>query len=125
MGEEPRMGPPPPLQQLLCMLSLLLSASVTAMPSSGKPLQPLTLMKKSAAAISADYPDYQVGVKYDEYPVVVPKRAAVLLDRIMVALQKAVDEDTLGPRKMDLERRGRKEGGRVYWRCYFNAVTCF
>lgn len=33
--------------------------------------------------------------------VVVPKRAAVLLDRIMVALQKAVDEDTLGPRKVN------------------------
>ncbi|KAG8247240.1 hypothetical protein J6590_065366 [Homalodisca vitripennis] len=61
----------------------------------------------------------------EKLAVVVPKRAAVLLDRIMVALQKAVDEDTLGPRKMDLERRGRKEGGRVYWRCYFNAVTCF
>ncbi|XP_054289088.1 uncharacterized protein LOC129004504 [Macrosteles quadrilineatus] len=108
---------------LLCLAALLVA---TALPSSsGKPLQPLTLIKKSAAAVSADYPDYQVGVKYDEYPVVVPKRAAVLLDRIMVALQKAVDEDTLGPRKMDLERRGRKEGGRVYWRCYFNAVSCF
>ncbi|KAG8247241.1 hypothetical protein J6590_065367 [Homalodisca vitripennis] len=68
MGVEPKMGPPPPLQQLLCMLSLLLTVSVSALSSSNKPLQPLTLMKKSAAAISADYPDYQIGVKYDEYP---------------------------------------------------------
>ncbi|KDR09562.1 uncharacterized protein LOC110838631 isoform X2 [Zootermopsis nevadensis] len=80
----------------------------------------------------ADYPDYQAGVRYDEYPVVVPKRTALLLDKIMVALQKAV-EDGKGDRnfasnvaenKMDLQRRGQQKG-RVYWRCYFNAVTCF
>lgn len=32
--------------------------------------------------------------------------------------------------QMDLQRRGHSAGlgankGRVYWRCYFNAVTCF
>lgn len=31
--------------------------------------------------------------------------------------------------QMDLQRRGHTMGdanqGRVYWRCYFNAVTCF
>lgn len=26
--------------------------------------------------------------------------------------------------QMDLQRRGQQKG-RVYWRCYFNAVTCF
>ncbi|XP_024939724.1 uncharacterized protein LOC107266579 [Cephus cinctus] len=110
------------------------------------------LAKRSAAGNapgSFDYPDY--AVKYDEYPVVVPKRAALLLDRLMVALQKAVDNQGLGggedvrsltrsaPRHpvassqivpaadeqtMDLQRRGQAKG-RVYWRCYFNAVTCF
>ncbi|XP_073971019.1 allatostatin double C isoform X1 [Rhodnius prolixus] len=81
------------------------------------------------------YNDYQqVGVSYDEYPVVVPKRAALLLDRIMVALQKAVDEENSVKstknripieETMDLQRRGQQKGGRIYWRCYFNAVTCF
>ncbi|XP_053998921.1 uncharacterized protein LOC128887253 isoform X1 [Hylaeus anthracinus] len=99
-----------------------------------------------------DFPDY--ATKYDEYPVVVPKRAALLLDRLMVALQKVVDNQdrgelgsvrsfgrSSGPHlpssdsqivpsadeetvKMDLQRRGQSKG-RVYWRCYFNAVTCF
>lgn len=99
-----------------------------------------------------DYPDYPA--KYDEYPVVVPKRAALLFDQLMVALQKVVDNQnreglgssrsfvrSSGPRlsadnsqivssadeqtvKMDLQRRGQPKG-RVYWRCYFNAVTCF
>ncbi|PBC32497.1 hypothetical protein APICC_09259 [Apis cerana cerana] len=96
-----------------------------------------------------DYPDYST--KYDEYPVVVPKRAALLFDRLMVALQKVVDNQNKeldGSRpfarsphlsiensqiipstddqtmKMDLQRRGQAKG-RVYWRCYFNAVTCF
>ncbi|XP_053998922.1 uncharacterized protein LOC128887253 isoform X2 [Hylaeus anthracinus] len=88
------------------------------------------------------------------YGVVVPKRAALLLDRLMVALQKVVDNQdrgelgsvrsfgrSSGPHlpssdsqivpsadeetvKMDLQRRGQSKG-RVYWRCYFNAVTCF
>ncbi|XP_069683386.1 uncharacterized protein AstCC isoform X1 [Periplaneta americana] len=40
-----------------------------------------------------DYPDDGQGVHYDEYPVVVPKRTALLLDRIMVALQKAVEDE--------------------------------
>nr|XP_034175235.1 uncharacterized protein LOC117601967 isoform X2 [Osmia lignaria] len=86
--------------------------------------------------------------------VVVPKRAALLFDQLMVALQKVVDNQdrgelggsrtftrSSGPHlsagnapivpsadeqtvKMDLQRRGQAKG-RVYWRCYFNAVTCF
>ncbi|XP_063975697.1 uncharacterized protein LOC135161759 isoform X2 [Diachasmimorpha longicaudata] len=78
------------------------------------------------------------------------KRAALLLDRLMVALQKAVDEQGIGDSRggkellrtkprvgaligpqpggsktgMDLQRRGPANGS-VYWRCYFNAVTCF
>ncbi|XP_075237484.1 allatostatin double C [Lycorma delicatula] len=100
------------------------------------PRQPLTLIKKTAynPAGQIDYPDYN-GVKYDEYPIVVPKRAALLLDRIMVALQKAVDDETSMPGSninsvahedtMDLQRRGNQKNGRIYWRCYFNAVTCF
>nr|UES72863.1 allatostatin-CC [Carausius morosus] len=89
--------------------------------------------RRANTAGEPDYPDYQSGVRYDEYPVVVPKRTAMLLDKIIVALQKAVDEDTaselaerpdLPDSTMDLQRRGQQKG-RVYWRCYFNAVTCF
>ncbi|KAK2581835.1 hypothetical protein KPH14_002301 [Odynerus spinipes] len=95
-----------------------------------------------------DYPDYPA--KYDEYPVVVPKRAALLFDQLMIALQKVVDNQGRGDvgsgraltrsappnpapnsqmipsdeQTMDLKRRGQAKG-RVYWRCYFNAVTCF
>ncbi|XP_029156355.1 uncharacterized protein LOC114929111 isoform X2 [Nylanderia fulva] len=102
---------------------------------------------------NVDYPDYST--KYDDYPVVVPKRAALLLDQLMVALQKVVDnqgKSTVGESRgmsrgmsrgtkvsaprfianteiaddqtMDLQRRGQAKG-QVYWRCYFNAVTCF
>ncbi|KAJ6646951.1 hypothetical protein Bhyg_02168, partial [Pseudolycoriella hygida] len=31
-------------------------------------------------------------ISYDEYPLVVPKRAAILLDRIMVALHHALED---------------------------------
>ncbi|XP_014242037.2 uncharacterized protein LOC106662452 [Cimex lectularius] len=94
----------------------------------------LTVLVPASASPAPKYTDYQqMGVSYDEYPVVVPKRAAVLLDRLMVALQKAVDSDHLEDSvnriplsdKMDLQRRGQQKGGRTYWRCYFNAVSCF
>ncbi|XP_044730404.1 uncharacterized protein LOC123293597 [Chrysoperla carnea] len=106
-----------------------------------------------------EYPDYQTGVQYDEYPMVVPKRAALLLDRMMVAIQKAMEDEKSAQRssggnrwvssddsnsnpwnatkstehQMELQRRGHESSsvdgqhhkGRTYWRCYFNAVTCF
>ncbi|XP_017776392.1 PREDICTED: uncharacterized protein LOC108562531 isoform X2 [Nicrophorus vespilloides] len=98
--------------------------------------------KRSAAPERStdDYPDYLLGVKYDEYPMIVPKkRAALLIDRLMVALQKAIEEEETSRSKgysarsedaMNLQRRGHgsligQQKGRVYWRCYFNAVTCF
>lgn len=74
------------------------------------------------------------------------KRSALLLDKLMYALQKAIDEkdessESSGPSEpsqgtssndlasisemgIGLERRG-KSHGKVYWRCYFNAVSCF
>ncbi|XP_015121755.1 uncharacterized protein LOC107044400 [Diachasma alloeum] len=96
---------------------------------------------------SYDYEDYSRS--QERYPVE-EKRAALLLDRLMVALQKAVDGQgmvdsrggkevlrakprvgaLIGPQSggsksgMDLQRRGPANGS-VYWRCYFNAVTCF
>merc|ERR550534_2230977 len=69
------------------------------------------------------------------------KRAALLLDKIMFAVQKALDEKEKpgGGKKGSgpaaninlasftgpgMERRGSGHD-RVYWRCYFNAVSCF
>jgi len=72
------------------------------------------------------------------------KRSALLLDKLMYALQKAIDEkeessgtssiekpeqgpsseDSTSEMGIGLERRG-KSHGKVYWRCYFNAVSCF
>nr|XP_027223712.1 uncharacterized protein LOC113815894 [Penaeus vannamei] len=67
------------------------------------------------------------------------KRAAIVLDKLMFALQKALDDNpppAPGPHPpayprsrpfagtMDLQRRGNGDG-RLYWRCYFNAVSCF
>ncbi|XP_076062344.1 allatostatin double C [Oratosquilla oratoria] len=70
------------------------------------------------------------------------KRGAIVLDKLMFALQKAIDEPgassssggapsqgfgkgrMLPSGPMDLQRRGNSDG-RLYWRCYFNAVSCF
>ncbi|XP_055920239.1 uncharacterized protein LOC129951905 isoform X2 [Eupeodes corollae] len=129
---------------------------------------------------------------YDEYPMIVPKRAALLLDRLMVALHHALEDERNGNRRLsdiygrdtsktpsfllkggsladfdptehdnmysdeeqpdydlrnlrDLKSPNRGSGetsfqrrtphdedtgsgrsnGRMYWRCYFNAVSCF
>ncbi|XP_060522686.1 uncharacterized protein LOC132699806 [Cylas formicarius] len=99
-----------------------------------------------------ELPDYQLGVRYDEYPTIVPKkRTALLVNRLMLALRDAMEaaERERGTnfvdgymankkfltaddvRSMDLQRRGHQSisnlqgKGRIYWRCYFNAVTCF
>ncbi|KAL1463528.1 hypothetical protein WDU94_015271 [Cyamophila willieti] len=58
-----------------------------------KILQPFTLIKKFEETPEPPPSNDSDAVNFDEYPVIVPKRAALLLDRIMVALQKAVDED--------------------------------
>ncbi|XP_059473466.1 uncharacterized protein LOC132195464 [Neocloeon triangulifer] len=65
----------------------------------------------------------------DQNYFAVPKRTAMVLDKMMIALQRALDDETLNtsaaqPEQMDLQRRNQQKG-RVYLRCYFNAVTCF
>lgn len=82
------------------------------------------------------------------------KRSALMLDKLMFALEKAVNEEkaknksgvdttqaqtrtpsthvsttaanfnNAGFSGSGLERRGNSHG-KVYWRCYFNAVSCF
>ncbi|XP_050721141.1 uncharacterized protein LOC127001009 isoform X2 [Eriocheir sinensis] len=64
------------------------------------------------------------------------KRAAIVLDKLMFALQKALDEPSASPQPQPpapfsprtLPYPGPRRGngdGRLYWRCYFNAVSCF
>ncbi|XP_026676601.1 uncharacterized protein LOC103505475 [Diaphorina citri] len=74
-----------------CLLTLVLWL-ILAVDS--KILQPFTLIKKSEESPEPASTETE-GVNFDEYPIIVPKRAALLLDRIMVALQKAVDEDNI------------------------------
>nr|WLV89607.1 allatostatin-CC [Gecarcinus lateralis] len=89
--------------------------------------QPLTPLTASAAAAPLQVPGPR-------------KRAAIVLDKLMFALQKALDEPSVSPQPqppapfsprtlhypgpLDLQRRGNGDG-RLYWRCYFNAVSCF
>ncbi|XP_076315561.1 allatostatin double C [Tachypleus tridentatus] len=51
-----------------------------------------------------------------------PKRSTMLLNKLMNALQNALQEDDIVSHQMELQRRG---DGRKFWRCYFNAVSCF
>ncbi|XP_074037926.1 allatostatin double C isoform X2 [Leptinotarsa decemlineata] len=87
--------------------------------------------------------------------IVPKKRTAMLVNKLMVALKEAMEEDVREEtfrnpnrldgfssrsskhylmsdddvRSMDLQRRGHggmgQQKGKNYWRCYFNAVTCF
>ncbi|XP_011165547.1 uncharacterized protein LOC105199922 [Solenopsis invicta] len=98
--------------------------------------------------VNVDYPDYLP--KHND--PVMPKRAALLLDQFLLALQKAVDHgpSSVGStsykqvvskppthrflaanseifpiaddQMMDLKRRGHKSDP---WLCYFNALACY
>ncbi|XP_038210044.1 uncharacterized protein LOC119830927 [Zerene cesonia] len=99
------------------------------------------------AILDEEYPLAVEPSNMREQVIVPHKRAALVLDRLLVALQKALREDGTsqrfdpdrdGPRTAPLrianydgndmtglQRRGQASGrGRVL-RCYFNAITCF
>lgn len=59
---------------------------------------------------------------YDERQLIVPKRSTMLLNKLMHALHKALRSETVNGQQMELQRRGE---GKMFWRCYFNAVSCF
>ncbi|KAG0410181.1 hypothetical protein HPB47_012696 [Ixodes persulcatus] len=52
------------------------------------------------------------------------KRSTMLLSKLMQPLFKAFKNDADGgfSSQMELQRRGE---GKMYWKCYFNAVSCF
>ncbi|XP_012282567.1 uncharacterized protein LOC105700893 [Orussus abietinus] len=109
-------------------------------------------LRRSSAPGLDDFDFLAYSRKYDKDPVVFSKRATILWDNLMVTLKKALNDQGLsgggggersisrapshGPvsgsrivpaadgQTMDLQRRGQARGS-VYWRCYFNAVSCF
>jgi len=122
-------------------LSLLpaLSLSATELllePSGGKAIlidTNLVAKRSSGALTPSDPPKVSANNDEDEIPQV-DKRAAILLDKIMYAVQKALDEDTKkgrisnGHPNLASFTGGRQTSGldnKVYWKCYFNAVSCF
>ncbi|KAF8791390.1 hypothetical protein HNY73_006267 [Argiope bruennichi] len=50
------------------------------------------------------------------------KRSTMLLNRLMNALNKTYPHESFSVPQMELHRRGE---GKMYWKCYFNAVSCF
>ncbi|CAK1556323.1 unnamed protein product [Leptosia nina] len=118
------------------MMSLPLIISVCVALASAFP---------ASVKLDEDYPRVDLSNLQEENYFVPQKRAALVLDRLLVALQKALREESTprfdperdGPRTAPLrlahydgndltglQRRGQGNRGRVL-RCYFNAITCF
>ncbi|KAH8413020.1 hypothetical protein KR009_007444 [Drosophila setifemur] len=78
--------------------------------AAGEVTSPEAESKRAAAGRSAPSQPEEIfsapaddsGLSYDEYPMVVPKRAALLLDRLMVALHHALEQERTGQRIGDL-----------------------
>merc|ERR1712045_759863 len=110
----------------LCATELLLE------PSGGRAIlvDSALVAKRSPAPPAAE----DAAVEEDtEITEKVDKRAAILLDKIMYAVQKALDEDKNGkiaaghPNLASFASARHANGldNKVYWKCYFNAVSCF
>ncbi|KAL0268883.1 UNVERIFIED_CONTAM: hypothetical protein PYX00_010675 [Menopon gallinae] len=86
----------------------------------------ITKRSPSVTDISGDdgYIDYPGGAKYDEFPLVVPKRAALIFDRILKGLQSASENNPFVNDWSPVTRRGNSKD-KLYFRCYFNAVSCY
>ncbi|XP_008545495.1 uncharacterized protein LOC103569785 [Microplitis demolitor] len=136
------------LSKVLLMTSFMTTVTVARyIPANNYILLEKLINRYDPSVINYDYieddPDNQVAARKD----------ALLLEKLMLTLQKNTEEDSqmmdFQGRKnslleepqfqklmirrnrsenrktgMDLQRRGRINGS-VYWKCYFNAVTCF
>ncbi|XP_032591747.2 uncharacterized protein LOC6561698 [Drosophila grimshawi] len=63
-----------------------------------RPRDMSTIEKRQPEEIFSAPSDATTNMGYDEYPMVVPKRAALLLDRLMVALHHALENEREGHR---------------------------
>uniref|UniRef100_A0A182NPW5 Allatostatin CC n=1 Tax=Anopheles dirus TaxID=7168 RepID=A0A182NPW5_9DIPT len=95
------------LIQITVCLVLIETPNVWCKLSSYKAIVPPVKLKSDEIAKYAE-------VNYDDYPMVVPKRAAMLLDRLMVALHHALEkgdgEDGSGRPINKVYRDGRYSG---------------
>ncbi|XP_052897513.1 uncharacterized protein LOC128304372 [Anopheles moucheti] len=95
------------LAQITICLVLIETPNVWCKLSSYKAIVPPVKIKSDEMAKFAE-------VNYDDYPMVVPKRAAMLLDRLMVALHHALEkgdgEDGSGRPINKVYRDGRYTG---------------
>ncbi|KAI4456311.1 calpain-7 [Holotrichia oblita] len=79
------------LRMAICLILVSISLNTDFVDGS---VVPSKVDKRSAAPerLPEDYSDFDL--KYDDYPLIVPrKRAALLVDRLMVALQKAIEDE--------------------------------
>ncbi|GFV04632.1 uncharacterized protein TNCV_295091 [Trichonephila clavipes] len=85
---------------------------------------PKALRKAGGARFRLDMPIRSpIYTELDSDKHVIQKRPTVLLNRLVYALQNVIQPDeTFNRQHQDLERRGYPKH---YWKCYFNAVSCF
>ncbi|XP_076315689.1 uncharacterized protein LOC143228294 [Tachypleus tridentatus] len=62
--------------------------------------------------------DLDIDIKL--FKVVTPKRSTMLLNKLIYGFKKAVLEEDEVSHQMEHQRHGHQ-----FWRCYFNAVSCF
>ncbi|XP_044591577.1 uncharacterized protein LOC123269794 [Cotesia glomerata] len=135
-----------------CSIALLMTTVMTTGTARYIPASNYILLEKLINQYDPSGVNYDYG-EDDQDNQVALKKDALLLEKLMLTLQKNAEDDSnaieLQDRKelalndprlqkfmirrnrsenrktgMDLQRRGRINGS-VYWKCYFNAVTCF
>ncbi|CAD6208391.1 GSCOCG00003397001-RA-CDS [Cotesia congregata] len=135
-----------------CSIALLMTTVMTTGTARYIPASNYILLEKLINQYDTTGVNYDYG-EDDQDNQVALKKDALLLEKLMLTLQKNAEDDSnaieLQDRKelvlndprlqkfmirrsrsenrktgMDLQRRGRINGS-VYWKCYFNAVTCF
>jgi len=107
---------------LRCILTLVVLVTVVgSMPS-------------PAIYRSNSWHDLSPGIVDRSENIIVPynKRSTMILDKLVYAFQKALQNEPApgrSPGNPSMESEFQQERGnpsrRLYWRCYFNAVSCF
>ncbi|XP_018023334.1 uncharacterized protein LOC108679251 [Hyalella azteca] len=118
---------------LLIISAILVMGNITKLNASPTERQLYYEVIKPAVSLDTGPGNMQQNM-YD----VPRKRAAIAFDKLMYALKKALDSPgqdrpmaLRGPPgnrnflSTGVDRRGQPTDNRLYWRCYFNAVSCF